>query len=665
MARIEAEMAQMGALAVGPGHYALGRGHLVLHEPTKALVHLRTAWEADYRKPEVEYALGQALGELYKEELEQAQRISDKNTRQARQRALEEELLKPALEHLGHVGQGEHVESPAYVEGLIAFYSKQYDEALRKASEAAEQSLWRHEASKLEADVHTALGNEKRDQGQHEAALDEYTRAAAAYRTAREAARSDATIHDAECQMWVQMIELQAGRGTNPKPSLDKAVSACDDALLADPDSASAYGHKSWAYARWGTHLAKTMQPSRQAFETSIELGKSALRLHPDDPSTLDTLGTSYMAIANHQLQHGEDPLDALRQSAASFEHALKIHPTFAWAWNDLGVAFCAMGDYEAGHGIDPRASYDRCIDSVKSSIAQDPSYHVPATNEALANAMKALYELRSGIDPRPSAEKAEAACRRSLAINPSYQHTHEVLGMTHLVRAEHDLYRDLDPTPSVKKAIEAFSASLSIHPSAFYSHMGIVLSYRLQAMDLLRKGADPTEALRQANVAQAKMAELNPDEAETHLRSAQIAVLSARWAVRRRDSRAAQLMEQGEQAIERAIRSNPMSFEVFEAAADLHRFKAIWQLRRKKSPLEEIDRGLAAAERGLMIHPTATALLEVKGALQLLQVRAGGDSGTKSDVARQARALLDETFRKNPLLQWVHSATWSELDAP
>jgi hypothetical protein len=226
-------------------------------------------------------------------------------------------------------------------------------------------------------------------------------------------------------------------------------------------------------------------------------------------------------------------------------------------------------------------------------------------------------------------------------------------------------LYQGLDPAGAARKAGEAFSASISINGSAFYSHMGVALAARLVAMGRLGKGEDPTEALVRARAGQAKMAELSPAEAETRLREAQIAALSARWAARQGDARAGELFAKAEQAIERAIQSNSMNFEIFEAAADIYRFKSVWDTKRKESPGEDISKGVAAADRGLQINPSSASLLEAKASLYLLKARAEEDPAAKGEAARQAQALLDEAFQKNPLARWVHGAMLAEIERP
>ena len=84
MSGIRTEMARLGAISDGPGHYALGRGYLTLGADQEARRHLELAIDRGYSGPGVSYALGMVLGRLYQRELELARRIENKELRAAR-----------------------------------------------------------------------------------------------------------------------------------------------------------------------------------------------------------------------------------------------------------------------------------------------------------------------------------------------------------------------------------------------------------------------------------------------------------------------------------------------------------------------------------------------------------------------------------------------------
>jgi serine/threonine-protein kinase len=138
MQALAAQILELGPIAEGPGHYALGRGWLSIDRPADAERELRQAIAVGYRTPEVSYALGLALGELYQQGLAEVARTDDQKARRAE---LERRFREPALANL-KASAGAHVDAPEYVEGLIALHERRYSEALDKARAAQSRIPW-------------------------------------------------------------------------------------------------------------------------------------------------------------------------------------------------------------------------------------------------------------------------------------------------------------------------------------------------------------------------------------------------------------------------------------------------------------------------------------------------------------------------------------------
>ena len=120
MTQLQEDMKQAGALANGPGHYALGRGFWTLDDAEKAREHLQMAWDAGYREPRVAFALTQVLGRQYQEKLLEAERIASVDQREARKKQIDATLRGPALAFLQQA-PGADGPSPGYLEALMAF----------------------------------------------------------------------------------------------------------------------------------------------------------------------------------------------------------------------------------------------------------------------------------------------------------------------------------------------------------------------------------------------------------------------------------------------------------------------------------------------------------------------------------------------------------------
>ena len=657
MQEIERRIEKMGEIGAGPGHYALGRGHLALRDPERAREHLEKALAAGYGGPEVERALGRTLGELYRKELEETYRIGDKKPRDERRAVLEKELLEPALRHL-RAGSGDELESEAYMEGLIAFYNKQYAEALEKARLSEERALSTYEAKKLRGDVHAALGTEKKEQGQGEQAFADYDRAAEAYEAARTIARSDASIYEAECELWAQRIETEISLGKSPKSSFEKAQAACDGALVANPESGAAHSRKAWALSQYGGHLfwAEGKDPT-DLLTRAIEAGKVAVRLDPNDANTYDAMGIAHVFLGFYEMRQGKDPRPSFRRAAEDLERAIELHPNFAWAYNDLGGVHRSVGEYELSRGIDPTESLDKSVVYKKKAIEVNPSYYYPYTNIALAYLPRARYELGAGRDPRESLRLSLEACERSLKVNTSYYLTFEAMGATYRLEAQHRIFIGEAHEESVGRALHWLAEELRVSPGSYSALREIALVHHLMAQDLLNRGRDPGAPLEKAEAALREMEKTGTVDVQTPLTRAKILLLKARAATtngaekknKKKDAEAA--WREAEGAVSDALKLSASVWEVFATGAEIAFWSALDSAGTGSPGSEIIKKGIDLADKGLAISPQEPVLLLWKSALLLLSSR--GERGAESeDTERRGKELADNALRKNRFLE-------------
>ncbi|MFP2962791.1 hypothetical protein ACLEPN_34750 [Myxococcus sp. 1LA] len=152
-----------------------------------------------------------------------------------RRQQLEARYLLPALEALERSAAVE-LESPRYLEGLIALYRKDYERAERAVREAMAQASWMPEVRKLAGDVALARAMALLEQGDYAGARAGLVDAEARYQQTVELARSDAWAHEALAEVWLQRSELDKREGRSRKAALDQAEAAADRSLVADPD---------------------------------------------------------------------------------------------------------------------------------------------------------------------------------------------------------------------------------------------------------------------------------------------------------------------------------------------------------------------------------------------------------------------------------------------
>lgn len=464
---IEREMQQLGGNGAGPGNYALGRAYLALREYERARKHLELAWTLGYQNRDVSFALGQVLGEIYRVALEDALRIGNRELREARVREIERELRDPALGYLKSSGVAE-VDEPTYVEGLIAFYERDYARALEKARAAFEQSPTLYEARRLAGDVHIVQGKVLHDRGDFQGALAEYQLAAAAYQDAIEIGESDATGYEGECSRLRLVMEVERAQGQRPQESYERALAACDKALRANPEGAETYNMKSRLFWRWSEYQLERGEDPRESLELAITSAQAAARISPDSINPYNNLGNAYAVKGEYELANGLDPQASLEASITSLTKAIELNPNHTFAYNNLGLSFNARAEFELARGVDPRASVAQGIKSFRRALQLNERYVQAYNNIAAGLLTEASYQLERGDDPSASLVAAIESAQQAVSINPNYAAAYIKTGIANRIKAQYELAQGRDPAMSLNAARMALEKAALINQNHF-----------------------------------------------------------------------------------------------------------------------------------------------------------------------------------------------------
>ncbi|MDI1477829.1 serine/threonine-protein kinase [Polyangium sp. y55x31] len=648
LAEIERRMAAAGRVGEGPGHYALGRGHLALHEYETAKSQLERAFGAGYTKPEVHYALGLALGGRYQEALDGARRIEDPAAREAAIRKAEASFRDPALAHLRESG-GTEVESRAYIEGLVALYEKRYDDAAAKARLAADESPWLYEAKKLEGDARFEAGITASESGRQDEGRRLFGMAIEAYRAASEMARSDAAVHEALAESWIQILGLDKWEGRNDRVAFESALAACKNALTVNPQSANAFSKQGRAYYHVGDHQLRSGEDPRPTLEKAIESGLSAIAIAPGDAISMDGVGIAHVYIAKYERKIGLDPVPSLERAMKSFDEANRIQPSFAWAWNDAGLALQGRAEYEADRGVDPRKTIEESVARFERAGKEDPAYSSAFSNIAFVLSIRASYELSIGEDPRPSVRRAVEACARGAEINPKWLPMLNNRGWAELVAAQYEEATGADPTPTLDRVEASFQASLDLNQDEADTHFGMGAAKHVRALYLLRTNADPQKALDEARAELRRAAELDAREPAIRLELGLLTMTMARRAALRGEDASA-LLDEAERVLREGLRIHPRHAPLHAALAELLALRAETRTGDDASREKRVAEGLAAADEALRHNPKWALAMAAKGVLLAQRARAGKDADRAEDT-RLAVEWLDKAIVTNPLL--------------
>ena len=665
---IEARMARMGRAADGPGHYALGRGYLSLQEPDAALEHLRLAAAAGYASPDHSYAMGRALGEVYRKALEATQRIIDPERKKARIQQIEADYRDPALQHL-RAAAGAELEVPEYVEGLLAFYEGKHDEALKKAREALARAPWLYEAEVLVGDTHYAVGSQWRPDAafDYDKMMAHFTPAVEAYRRAASMARSDPAVHEAECELGFHFMLAKGFRHVSPLKSFEGVKPACDQAVLTSSKRGSSHTKRAMVYAEFaGYSMYESPQITRSALDKAVELAEQAANKSPNDTMAQWVLGLAWTEVYWTAGTLGHDALPAIEKSIVANEKALAIDPQFLWAMRDLGYLYAGKAAEEHERGVDPLPSVERALEQHARVAALAPAsfeFHRRLACVALFVWTKVL--VARGERPDAIALRAIAACEAGKAQSAPDHNFDEDMGWIYLEKAHYELQAGLDPSTSIERVLQAVEAANKLYACPALPDLRAI-AYGLAARHAIAQGEDPEPWLRKGREAFPKVT--RPRRAYPRYMDGPIVVraeldlISIRWAMKNGKARPGQFEAALEQVCPRGD-AGPFDAARYRVTAEIHERRAAWLLERGRKPDEDIERGLAMAETVLSRYARMAPALAVRGRLYLLRARAAREPSARAEAARLAKASLEAAFRANPLLERKHELAMRDAE--
>jgi serine/threonine-protein kinase len=682
MKAIEAEIARLGSAAEGPGHYALGRGHLALRESDRARQHLEHAWALPYRTAEVALALGQALGALYQEGLDEADRLPSKKSREERREELRAKWREPALYYLRQASTASD-ENPVLLEALLAYYEGDYKTAIAKARAATAQDPWLYESRRIEALVYLARAEERRDRNAYAEALRELDRTGEVLRAAIAVGRSDPALYEADCRRWLAVLLVGRAQGGDLRAPTAAARASCENAIRADHelwgpfvaassvfnevaflqlqsggDPSDAIGHAlamtveglrhgkgvSELHANAGiAHMRRAgfqeslgRDPSPD-YEHALENLQRAIASNPQNPKPYANAAYALYLWARYEAEHGIDPRPRLRSSAKWCEKALQVKPNYPYAWNTAGGAYAEMLHYEVAHGLDPRESAERARDALRRALALNERYVWARGSLGEVDRELARWDLDAGRDPTPRVQSAIRSIEERLRLNQHGAKPRAVLAGAFGIQATYEMLSGLSPGATIERGVRALRGGAALSPRDSESYATLEELYVLRMEAAVARGRDPTPDAAQAIEAYAHAVHGNRSLREAHVGRARIALALGSWrAAHGRSPVGAfdEALAYSGKAL--AIDSRDPGAHVAIAQAHLQR-AAWWRRRDAARHREALEQGRKSVSAALASGPRHAVARAIASAL-------GGAA-----VGEELKAAL----RRSPWLRW------------
>ncbi|HNN96905.1 MAG TPA: protein kinase [Pseudomonadota bacterium] len=657
---LEAGLASYGELGQPLAHYALGRGLLALHEWERAHRHLKQAEALGMSDPELDYALGRALGEMFNQGLADARRSGERSYVEKQRRQLEQNLLVPARAYLQR-SRGKTTASSSFVEAQLDRYSGHLDAALLHASFALRQTPWLYEAAKLQGDILLGQALDARDDAQLDAARHLFGRSIAQFEAAADRGRSDPQIYEELVEAWLRREELELHQGVDPTPFLAEAVSTAHRASEASPSRSTSHTRLAYAYFFCAIYQIVTPQnKSADCAKFGIIAGQTAIKLNPNEAFTHDALGNLFTILASKETRAGSDPTQLLAKSRIYFNKAIQINPNFAWAYNDLAIAYHNQAEYNLITGEETTEILSLANQLLNSAQRIDPEYENAIVNRMYNNSLMAQQKIRSGLDPRE-----QHAHVVSLSKITKINYAQALCGDLSLANARHQLYSGRDPSSPTDEAIShylQFSKTLSagdiadctLSPSLGNAHL-------IHAIYALRQGLAMDSHI-QKGLAAATRCHSDPPSWDA---VAYQSLLYALQAVSQ-SKRGAPFMPSLRQSIEAAAKvEDHLTENMDPRLAVAEAWLRVVELQHShRMPIRtEVTRALAFLAKLLQRTKRWPHALAIESQLQYFQAKSATMRAEQQAAIKQAKDSMLSATKGNPLLGKYYAVEFARVD--
>ena len=631
MAELQLELKSYGPLSRGLAHYALGRGHMALHEYPQALAQLELAEQHGLTNAEVHYALGFVLGKHYEQAMYEARLSGGGDWAKQQLKEIAPKYLLPAIAKLTR-SRSMQFDAPKYLEGLIAYYQHDYETALRHADAALREAPWLYEAPKLSGDIHLEQALLSRDAGRLEEAAREFQSAVLSYETAATMGQSDGEVYQGLAEAWLRQIEMAVSRGQPAEAAYAAVVAASDKVTRAEPRSAAGPLKKAFA-AMLTMGLTGSGLTSAERIQQCLAAAEAVFIQEPDNLYAREASANCYANAAEQARIRGENPEPLWNKSLHVFEDALRGAPRFLWGLNDIANIYVARGGYLALRGkSSAKGDLEKAIRYYKLATGLDENYIIGWQNLlGCLDELILLTETREETDQLISmTEKSFTKCT---SINNSYQPCYSNYIIFYARLAKLRLAAQGDPRPYLLSAQEKLASLRSLGGSYLDVEQHTALLYWVEASDRARHKEDPAAALAEMRAALARCFTMAEKDVMCRTLAAQADLVTADW-----------LAVRGKPFVpylETALARANLATQSLEQYPDAWLVLAEARLRLARALTEEdagrtlhAREGLAAADRVFALNPNHGPGRAMRDDLQRLLFPPARVAGRQSGTA-------------------------------
>lgn len=646
MAELQTKLKGYGELGTGLSHYALGRGHMALHEYPQALSELQLAIQSGNQSAEVHYALGFVLGKHFEQAIYEARLAGGGDWAKKQLKDIEPKYLTRAIASLQR-SRSLNLDTPQYLEALISFYQRDYDAAIKQAEGAQRQAPWMYEASKLTGDVHLERAVVAQNSGDYAEAEREFASAVKSYEAAAAIGQSDGEVYEGLAEAWVRQIEMAMNRGQSAELAYASAVSASNKISTSEP--LSIVGPLKKAYASLLSVLSGG-QEAEARLRQCLAAADLALQKQPGHPYASDVAAGCNAVAANLAQTKGSDPEQYLRSALLLLEPTVKKHPYFLWGLNDLGNTELALGVHLQLHGnASARQLFEKALEYYAAAGLLDPTYEKAPQNE-LVSLMNLILDALSEEEIKRRLAAADRSVARCKTINHQSQQCFLNYFHVYTRAAVRIALTGHDPLPYLRIAQENLVITRKLGGSFIEEEQTAALAHLTVAREELRHAQDPGPALAEVQEDLNRCFAIAPKDATCRTLAAKAAWVQSDWWTSRG--------QQGTSILEGALAKAVLATQSPEANPDAWQTLAETYLRLTRAEQNHpqvrdvyLEKGLSAAQKIYGINPNHALGRATEGALRLLVAQSAQDPIVRQQTARKSVQLLELAIKLDPFL--------------
>ncbi|WP_437721300.1 protein kinase domain-containing protein [Sorangium sp. So ce861] len=648
MGALEAETEQAAPVALGPGHYALGRGFLAIGDEASARRYLESAWQLGYREPRVAYGLALLMARLYQRALIAAERVPGGEARAAKKREIGRLYRDPALFYLRQsegagLGGAEAVRSAGapsdYLAALIAFCEERFDDALERAVRAG-GSPWFYEAPKLRGEILLARALSRWNKGEHALARADLEAGRRAFAEAAAAAESAPAVHQGigELEYAELVFELYGGGGA--AGPFERGMAAVNRALTVDSHHYESLVLRARLQRSMAEYRSTRGSDAAALIASAVDDAERAVAAEPGRGEARLELAQAHRQSGDDRQSRGDDPSAELQKAISVSESIAAEERDYDYHVN-VGLIYQSWADYQDQAGVSSNENRREAIEAYGRAIA---------LNDGIANAWLNLgvnYFVRASqpgsSDAERDLERAASALEKGRSINSRHIVPYFYGGEIHVALARRKRNRGVDPAPELTLALASYRDGLTVDPKLPHLYNGIGAVLVEQATAAWDHGSSPDPLLEEARASFEKAIAVAPDQGYGY-HNVGDALARRAYYQRTRGEDPTSTALTAASAAQEAIERIPGNATLWVNLGTIYAIVAGYELEHGRDPARTIEKAKAALDRALAQNsndPDARVYMgEVLGLAARFRARNGG--GKPDDFAAAARVFQE-----------------------